>query len=120
MNNTVSAAPLNGSPTVTAAANLGTTQTLIALDPDEAGVSSRARRRVVKIVNPNATAVLAYTVVPKGDTPTPAIVATYAANAGSHITPGATEYITLPSGADLWLVADAAASSYSVTSFIEG
>jgi hypothetical protein len=44
------------------------------------------------------------------------VVATYGANAGSHITPGATEIFAFDMLFELVLVADSASNNYSVTS----
>lgn len=69
----------------------------------------------VKIVNPNATAVIAWDCVTRGAA-APTITANFASPVtASHVLPGQTEYITIPSGCDLYIVASAAASSWSTT-----
>ncbi len=119
MNNTVRPAPLGSHPTTQAAANLGTTPALVTLDPDETGLSSRSRARQVTVYNPNATNHIAWKTVDAGAA-APTFVATFAATAGTHVAPGQTQSFTIPSGWDLYVVADAAAMSYSVSSAIEG
>jgi len=73
----------------------------------------------VKIVNPNATAVIAWQLVERGaGTPAPgALVATYAANAGSHILPGTSEILSFDMRFELVLVSDIA-GNYSVTAIL--
>lgn len=84
-------------------------------DPNAVG---QARTLKVKIVNGSTTGTIAWSLIRRGD-PTPgvgALVATYAANAGSHITPGATEILSFDMMYELVLVADNASNNYSVTS----
>ncbi len=119
MNNTVRAAPLGSHPTAQANSNLGTTPVIIVLDPDGAGVNQRARTRQVTVTNPNATNWIAWMTVDKGDT-APTFVATFAATAGVPVPPGMSQSFTIPTAWDLYVVADAAAQSYSVASAIEG
>ncbi len=69
----------------------------------------------VKIVNPNPTATLAWECTNRGAT-APVFGATFAAGEGSPVLAGQVEYITIPSTCDLYLVASAAASSWSASS----
>jgi hypothetical protein len=108
--------PLEGGGTVDGSAVLSTTPVKVTL-PDvslNGGLNGFIK---VKIVNPNAANILAWKTVGRGAT-APTFGATFAAAAGSHILPGQVEYLTLPNGVDLYLVASAAASSWSATSFL--
>lgn len=109
--------PIQGIPSVVAAANLGTTPVKVTL-PDFTAVSGGRHRDVkVKIVNPNASNTIAWGLVSRGAS-APTMVATYGANAGSHILPGSSEIFSIPTDVDLYIVGDAAALSYSVTSYL--
>lgn len=95
------------------AGSLSTTPIKPALqDPAAVGMS---RTLKVKIVNGSATGTIAWGLIARGAA-TPPIVATYGANAGSHILPGSTEILSFDLSLELVLVADSAANSYSVTS----
>ena len=98
------------------AGSLSTTPSKPALqDPTTVG---QLRTLKVKIVNGSTTGTIAWELIPRG-TATPgvgALVATYAVNAGSHITPGATEILSFDMMFELVLVADSAANNFSVTS----
>lgn len=67
------------------------------------------------IVNPNATAIIAYKIVPKGAA-APTFDATFAATGGAHILPGRDRRIVVPVTSDVYVVASAVASSWSVSS----
>lgn len=109
--------PIQGLPSVQAAANLGTTPVKVTL-PDFTAVSGGRPRAVkVKIVNPNAGNTIAWGLVNRGAA-APTMVATYGATAGSHILPGSAEIFSIPTDKDLYIVGDAAALSYSVTSYL--
>jgi hypothetical protein len=109
--------PIQGLPTVQAANTLGTTPIKVTL-PDFSVVSGgRPRIYKVKIVNPNASNTIAWGLVARGAA-APTLVATYGANAGSHILPGSSEIFSFTSDDDLYLVGDAAALSFSVTSYL--
>ncbi len=69
------------------------------------------------IVNPNATAVIAYRVVPR-NSPAPTFDATFSATGGSWVLPGRDRRIVIPVTSDLYVVASAASSSWGVSSDI--
>lgn len=69
----------------------------------------------IKVVNPNPSAVLAWECAVAGAT-APVFGATFAAGEGSHVLAGQVEYVTIPTGCDFYIVASAAASSWSTTS----
>lgn len=98
---------------VDGSAVLGATPVKVTLPDVTAGLGTVGGVKV-KIVNPNPTAILAWECVVRGAA-APTFGATFAPNEGSHVLPGTTEYITIPSGCDLYIVASAAASSWSTT-----
>jgi hypothetical protein len=98
---------------VAGSAVLGTTPLLVTMPDITAGGGGNGYIKV-KIVNPNPTAVLAWKLVDRGAA-APVFGATFAANEGSHVLAGQVEYITIPTGDDLYIVASAAASSWSTT-----
>ena len=106
--------PLEGVQTVVAAATLGTTATQVTLPTDASG---RRRRVRVRITNPNASNFIAWGLVDKGAA-APSIVATFGAGAGVPVLPRATYEFVIYDSKDLYVVADAAAQSYSVAMFL--
>ena len=98
---------------VDGSAVLGSTPVKVTLPDVAAGLGTVGGVKV-KILNPNPTAILAWECAVRGAA-APTFGATFAPNEGSPILPGTTEYITIPSGCDLYLVASAAASSWSTT-----
>lgn len=117
LNDVLGFGPIQGIPSVVANNNLGTTPVQVTL-PDFTAVSgARARAVKLKIVNPNASNTIAWGLVDRGAA-APTIVATYGAGAGSHILPGSSEIFSIPTDKDLYLVADAASQSYSVTAYL--
>lgn len=98
---------------VDGSAVLGATPVKVTLPDVTAGLGTVGGVKV-KIVNPNPTAILAWECVVRGAA-APTFGATFAPKEGSHVLPGTTEYITIPSGCDLYIVASAAASSWSTT-----
>lgn len=98
---------------VDGSAVLGTTPVKVTLPNVTAGLGTVGGVKV-KILNPNPTAILAWECAVRGAA-APTFGATFAAGEGSHVLPGTTEYITIPSGCDLYIVASAAASSWSTT-----
>lgn len=99
---------------VDGSAILSTTPVKVAL-PDTTANGGLQGFIKVKIVNPNATATLAWECAARGAT-APVFGATFAAGEGSHVLAGQVEYITIPSTCDLYIVASAAASSWSASS----
>jgi hypothetical protein len=117
LNDVLGFGPIQGIPTVFANTNLGTTPVKVTL-PDWTAVSgARGRATKVKIVNPNASNTLAWALVARGAA-APTIVATYGATSGSHILPGSSEIFSIPTDKDLYIVADGASQSYSVTAYL--
>ena len=106
--------PYDGNPTISAAATLGTTPTLIALPTDASG---RRRRVKIRVTNPNSANFIAWTVVDKGAA-APTIVATFGAGAGIHVLPRSTIEFSIYDNKDFYIVADALAQSYSVSMFL--
>lgn len=105
-------------PPLVIAGSLSTTPSKPALQAANDPTLGGNRTLKVKIVNPSASGTIAWALIERG-TATPglgALVATYAANAGSHITPGTTEIFSFDLRFELVLVADSAANDFSVTS----
>lgn len=98
---------------VDGSAVLGTTPVKVTLPDVTAGLGTVGGVKV-KIVNPNPSAILAWECAVRGAA-APTFGATFAAGEGSHVLPGTTEYITIPSGCDLYIVASASSSSWSTT-----
>lgn len=91
------------------------TTTAIKPTLQDPATTGQLRTLKVKIVNGSATGTIAWQLVPRGAA-IGTVVATYGANAGSHITPGATEILAFDMMFELVLVADSASNNYSVTS----
>ena len=91
---------------------LGTTPVKVTLATNPTGLVAYIACR---IVNPNATAVLAFRVVPKGNT-APVYDATFSPSGGGWVLPGQTVRVVIPATVDLYVVASAAASSWGVAS----
>lgn len=109
--------PLVGLPTFFNTAVLSTTATIVTLPTLPATNTGGPGIIAVKIVNPNASALLAWTIIVTGGA-VPSTTADFAATGGSTVLPGAVEHFAIPTGFDLYIVASAAASSAHVTSFL--
>jgi hypothetical protein len=105
---------VDGTQTNDGSAVLGLTPVKVTL-PDVSLNGGLAGFIRAKVTNPNATAVLAWKAVPRGAT-APTFDATFAASAGSHVLPGANEYVIMQQGVDLYIVASAITSSWAVAS----
>lgn len=92
---------------------LSTTATLVTMPNITAGGGGSGYIKV-KLVNLSASATIGWKLVTRGAA-APTISTTPAAGMASPITPGLTEYITIPTGCDLYIVASAAGTSWSST-----
>lgn len=70
-----------------------------------------------RVINPNASAILAFRVVPRGAT-APVYDTTFSASGGGWVLPGQQFRIIIPSTVDLYVVASAISSSFAVESDI--
>lgn len=105
---------LDGTEVTDGSAALGLTPQKVTLPPvtNSGGIVALVRCR---IVNPNASAVLAIRVVPR-DAAAPTFDATFAATGGRHVRPNSEDEIIIPSTCDLYIVASAITSSWAVYS----
>lgn len=102
---------------------LGTAQTKATIADISVVSGGRQREIQVLIENPSTSATIAWTVVERGTTPSPAMTSSYAAataNPGSPIPPGKSAKFILNSRFDLWVASSAAATSIAVTSTLNG
>lgn len=93
---------------------LGTTPQKVIVASHPAGIAHNVACRVI---NPNASAILAFRVVPKGAT-APVYDTTFSSSGGGWVFPNQQFRIIIPSTVDLYVVASAAASSFAVASDI--
>ena len=94
-------------------AALGLTATLVTMPDITAGGGGSGYIKV-KLVNLSASAIIGWKLVKRGAAaPTPST--TPAPGMASPILPGLTEYITMPTGDDLYIVASAVATPWSST-----
>lgn len=105
--------------------DLGTTPIKPALQDIGAVGGGRPRVFKVRIHNPNATAYLAFDVVPRGTLIGSVVLnatpgASPSSNTGMMIPPGGTELYTYESALELVIVASAAASLYNIGSTLFG
>jgi hypothetical protein len=94
-------------------ATLGTTAVEVTLPDVTAGGGGNGYIKV-KLVNLSASATIGWKMVPRGAA-APTISTTPASGMASPILPNVTEYITIPTSCDLYVVASAAATSWSST-----
>lgn len=111
--------PLESLSLMDASAALGITSILVTLPARPVGAAP-ASGILVKLYNGSATATIAWRDVVRaadGSSTNPNITADYvAATCGSHIGPGQAEWFVLRPDRDLYVVASAAATSWSSTS----
>ena len=105
----IAGGPIEGRPYFQASAALGTTAVKITLP----ALSGAPRAWQLTISNPNATAMLAWTIVDVGAA-VPAITADFSATSGGHVLPGRERTFSVPTTCDVYIVADAAASKFGV------
>lgn len=94
-------------------ATLGLTATLVTMPDITAGGGGSGYIKV-KLVNLSSTATIGWKLVTRGAA-APTIATTPALGMASPILPGTTEYITIHTSDDLYIVASAVATSWSST-----
>jgi hypothetical protein len=111
--------PLEGLPTFTSSTALSTTPVKVTMPTLPTGLSSSGNSAFrVKLVNGSAGATIAWSLVATGAS-APSITADYNATTGaSAIPPLGSETFAIPTNVDLYVVASAAATSYSATAFL--
>lgn len=106
---------INGQAVHDGSAVLGVTPVKVTL-PDvnlNGGITGFIR---IRVVNPNAAGVILATEAIGRGAPAPTFDATFSAAGGRHVLPGQVDEFIIPSVCDLYIVASATASSWSVHS----